>query len=217
MKRTLLILIAALLLVAPMASAGPILTVHGTGTWDGSALLLWVDGIMGTTHGGDSIVLTTDGFAAGIVVPDTSTIAFGGGVLDGFVGASPITLDFSQNFAWILGFFDFLTTTTAPDGSIASFFGAGLDQKFPPDVFVALLGLPGPPDGWYGTFNATSDDVTGVFEYTYDNVPVPEPASLLLLATGVVGLGRFARRRSQTESMIANSSSPAGTGGPSGV
>lgn len=196
MKRTLLVLIAALLLAAPMASAGPILTVHGTGTWDGSVLWLTVDGITGLTQMGEGVALDADGVAAGIVDSGTSTIAFGGGVLDGSVGASPITLDFSENFAWILGFFDFLTTTTASDGSITSFFGAGSDQK---DLgFVTLLGLPGAPDGWYGTFNATLLDAdTGLYEYTYDNVPVPEPASLLLLATGVVGLGRFARRRRQ--------------------
>ena len=76
--------------------------------------------------------------------------------------------------------------TDTKNETLAAFYGLALDFTFA-NTEIAL-----------GTF--TSDPVTGAFSAIPNqadiiNTAVPEPATLLLLGSGLVGVGAFQRRR----------------------
>ena len=73
------------------------------------------------------------------------------------------------------------------------FSGSGLDVKN--DTLLAALGIPaGTPFSFFG-FSSYFGRGNTVISSDYKNSPVPEPGSLFLLGTGLLGVTSAARRR----------------------
>jgi len=155
-----------------------------------------------------SATFTTDSGAGGIYNITNMTGTFADS--NNGITASPISwlsnsdgigigggLYFSPDFLFI---YDNLLE---PDGTATEFDGSVLDGGLGGVVFeadgyeISFLGTDDGSGGYWANESPDGSDITGV-ELLGLNSPqavTPEPSSLLLLATGLLSLGAFARRK----------------------
>ena len=172
------------------------------------------------SNAGDSFTLTFS-VDSGVLGPNPIGIGMSPDVPISFTYTDITTPGFSlTNQSGIVNFFTagdgglFGVTFTGADGNVFMFelFGEGCGDMPIPATCVGgftdgtppVLATGGPfgidPTSFFGEFDAEGtpigvNDISGSVTGTPSTTPVPEPSSLLLLGSGFLALGGFARKR----------------------
>jgi hypothetical protein len=166
--------------------AGGTVTVSGGNAVGTNVSISHVQGIDTPSNSGPQFVVTN-----GVLNFDTvaGTLSIMGGVADaGIANGSLLLSGTISSFSITPNLAGISFTATGPDTKsreILRFFGLPLNTAFAYFGFStdAITATP-------GTFNAVSTDIT--------NVAVPEPGSVLLLGSGLAGIGVWSMKRRES-------------------